>query len=112
MGVQELNARLQPLQDAHKQTIRLIHRLSKLSSTPGASPLDPEAGDARVELSTEIHQNLKEQEDDFELLRQEVEDQTNTAGWTLATRRRDSGKEKEQTDLAAQVARLGEDQKL
>ncbi|KAL8940779.1 MAG: hypothetical protein Q9211_002122 [Gyalolechia sp. 1 TL-2023] len=112
MGVQDLNARLQPLQDAHKQTIRLIHRLSKLSSTPGASSLDPEAGDARVELSTEIHQNLKEQEEDFELLRQEVEDQTNTAGWTLAAKRRDSGEEKELTDLAAQVARLAGDQKL
>ncbi|KAL8944184.1 MAG: hypothetical protein Q9216_000608 [Gyalolechia sp. 2 TL-2023] len=112
MGVQELNARLQPLQDAHNQTVRLIHRLSKFSSTLGASSLDPEVGDARLELSTEIHQNLKEQEEDLELLRQEAEDQTNTAGWTLAAGRGDRGKGKEQTDLTARVARLAEDQKL
>ncbi|KAL8700108.1 MAG: hypothetical protein Q9224_001109 [Gallowayella concinna] len=112
MSVQILSARLQPLCDAHKQTLHQIHRLSKSTAAPGSSSLDPEAGGARLELSTEIHQSLKEQQEVFELLRQEVEDQTNTARWTSSARRRDSGKEKERTDLAAQIARLGEDLKL
>lgn len=112
MSVHNLSARLGPLFDVHKQTVHLIQRLSKLPAGPGASSLDPEAGDARLDLSTEIHQSLKEQEEEFELLRQEVEDLTNTTGWASAARRRDSEIERERTDLAAQVARLGEDLKL
>ncbi|KAL8973173.1 MAG: hypothetical protein Q9183_000136 [Haloplaca sp. 2 TL-2023] len=106
MSVQRLNKRLEPLFETHKQTAQLIQRLSKLPTTSGSNSTDPEAGDARLELSTEIHQSLKEQEEDFELLRQEVEDQTNTASWTSAARRRDSEKERERIDLAARVARL------
>ncbi|KAL8643026.1 MAG: hypothetical protein Q9228_000371 [Teloschistes exilis] len=109
MSVQSLNARLQPLFDAHKQTVHLIQRLSKSPATPGSNSLDPDAINARLELSTEIHQSLKEQEEEFELLRQEIEDQTS---WTTAARRRNNEKERERTDLAAQVARLGEDLKI
>ena len=112
MSVQRLSKRLEPLFETHKQTVHLIQRLSKLPATSGSNSSDPEAGDARLELSTEIHQSLKEQEEDFEILRQEVEDQTNTASWTSAARRRDSEKERERTDLAARVARLGEHLKL
>ncbi|KAL8807759.1 MAG: hypothetical protein Q9200_004558 [Gallowayella weberi] len=112
MSVQILSARLQLLIDSHKQTLHQIHRLSKSAATPGLSSLDPEAGSARLELSIEIHQSLKEQQEVFELLRQEAEDQTNTAGWTSSARRKYSKKEKERTDLAAQIARLGEDLKL
>ena len=109
MSLQYVNARLQPLNDAHKQTVQLIHRLSKHSVTPGSSPLD---ADARLELSAEIHQNLKEQEEELELLRQEVEDQAITTGWTSAARKRNGGKEREHTEVIAQVARLTEDLKL
>ncbi|KAL8961515.1 MAG: hypothetical protein Q9193_001936 [Seirophora villosa] len=112
MNIPNLTDRLQTIHDAHKQTLHLIHRLSKLPATPGSSSLDPEAADARLELSAEIHQNLKEQEEEFELLQQEVDDQTGTASWTSSARRRDSERERERTALAAQVARLGEDQKL
>ncbi|KAL8656132.1 MAG: hypothetical protein Q9210_000458 [Variospora velana] len=112
MNIHNLTGRLQTIYDVHKQTLHLIHRLSKLPATPGSSFLDPEAGDARLELSAEIHQTLKEQEEEFELLRQEVEDQTNTASWTSSARRRNSERERERTGLAAQVARLGEDQKF
>ncbi|KAL8694445.1 MAG: hypothetical protein Q9218_000937 [Villophora microphyllina] len=112
MNVRSLNARLQPLFDAHKQTVHLIQRLSRLPATPGSISSNPKAANGRLELSTEIHQSLKEQEEEFELLRQEVEDQTSTAGWTSAARRRNSEKERERTDLAAQVARLGEDLKV
>ncbi|KAL9587099.1 MAG: hypothetical protein Q9212_000466 [Teloschistes hypoglaucus] len=109
MSVQSLNARLQPLFDAHKQTVLLIQRLSKPPATPESNSSDPDALNARLELSTEIHQSLKEQEEEFELLRQEVEDQTS---WTAAARRRNNEKERERTDLAAQVARLSEDLKI
>lgn len=112
MNLRSLSARLQPLSNAHKQTVHLIHRLSKLPATPGSSSLGSEAEDARLELSTEIHQSLKEQEEELEILRQEIEDQTNTASWNSRTRRRDSVRERERTDLAAEVTRLGEDQKL
>ncbi|KAL8905323.1 MAG: hypothetical protein Q9207_002714 [Kuettlingeria erythrocarpa] len=112
MSLQGLSARLQPLFDAHKQTLHLIYRLSKLPASPALSSLDREAGDARLELSTEIHQSLKEQEEEVELLRQEFEDQTNTASWNSRTRRKGSERETERTHLAAEVARLGEEQKL
>ncbi|KAL8796072.1 MAG: hypothetical protein Q9182_007439 [Xanthomendoza sp. 2 TL-2023] len=112
MSVQILSARLQLLIDSHKQTLHQIHRLSKSAAAPGLSSLDPEAGGARLELSIEIHQSLKEQQEVFDLLHREVEDQINTAGWTSSARRRFSRNEKERTDLAAQIARLGEDLKL
>ena len=112
MTAQALNARLTPLFDSLKQTQQLINRLSKFPAHPGASPSSSNEGDAVVELSAEIHQTLKEQEEEFELLRQEVEDQTNTSGWLSSTRRRDSAKDTQRTDLAAQITRLGEDLKL
>lgn len=106
-----LSERISSLLDAHRQTVQLITRLSKLPIQPGSSSLDPEAADARVELSSEIHQNLKDQEEELELLRQEVEDLTNASAWG-SSRRRESEKDKEYASLAAQVARLGEDLKM
>lgn len=107
MSTQDLNGRLTSLFDAHKQTVHLISRLAKLPAQPGSAPLNSDSADARSELSTEIHQSLKEQEEDFEILRQEVEDQT-TSGLATAARRRDTERERERTDLAARVTRLGE----
>lgn len=112
MNAQALTLRLQSLSDAHKQTVQLISRLSKLPAQLGSSALNPDAADARQELSGEIHQSLKEQDEDLELLRQEIEDQTNTVSWTSAARRKDSERERDRTGLAAQVARLGEDLKM
>ncbi len=106
-----LSARLTSLYDVHRRTLHLITRLAKLPIQPGSSSLDPEEADARIELSAEIHQNLKDQEEELELLRQEVEDLTNTSSWN-GSRRRDSDKDREFTSLAAQVARLGDDLKL
>ena len=112
MTTQALTTRLTPLFESLKQTQQLITRLSKLPAQPGSCPSSPDEGDARVELGAEIHQSLKEQEEDFELLRQEVEDQTNTSGWSSSARRRDSAKDGQRTDLAAQITRLGEDLKM
>jgi len=107
MTTQELNSRLTALFDAHKQTLHLINRLAKLPSQPGTGSLNPDSTDARIELGAEIHQSLKEQEEDFELLRQEIEDHTSSS-LTTAARRKDSEREKVTTDLLARVSRLGE----
>ena len=112
MNTQALNLRSQALFDAHKQTVQLINRLSKLPASSGSSSLNSDAADARQELSAEIHQSLKEQDEDLELLRQEIEDQTNTVSWTSAARRRDSERERDRSGLAQQVARLGDDLKM
>ena len=111
MSIQDLNARLVPLFEAHKQTLQLINRLAKLPAQPGSSASNPDSSDARVELGAEIHQSLKEQEDSFELLRQEVEDQTTNINWAASGRRRNSERERDRTDLATQVTRLGENLK-
>ena len=112
MSATSLNLRLDSLFDSLKQTELLITRLSK--STPQAKTASPnqEDGDARIELTADIHQSLKEQEEDFELLRQEAEDQTSTIGWVSASRPRGNEKEQDRTDVAAQINRLGEELKI
>ena len=112
MNTQTLNARLTALFDSLRQIQQLINRLSRLSAQQNPTPSNLDEGDARVELGAEIHQSLKEQEEDFELLRQEVEDHTNSSNRAATARRKDSGREKEKTNLTAQVARLGEDLKM
>lgn len=108
MNAQSLNARLTPLFDAHKQTIHLIHRLSKLQSKPATGSTNSDSTEVRVELSAEIHQSLKEQEEEFELLRQGFEDLNNNGSWG---RRRDTDRNQETIALAAQITRLEEDLK-
>lgn len=99
MNTSKFNARIISVYDAHKKTIQLIQRLSKLPAS--------DTHDARVELGTEIHQNLNEQEEDFELLRQEFEDHADWENW--AVRRRGSEIDRERTTFAAHITRLGED---
>ena len=111
MNAHASEARLTTLFESLKQIQQLITRLSKLPAQPGSSPANPDEGDARIELSAEIHQRLKEQEEEFELIRQEIEDQTTTSSWSSAGRPRNSGRERADTDLAAQITRLGEDLK-
>lgn len=111
MSVEDINARLVPLFDTHKQTLRLINRLAKFPAQPGSTVLGSESADARVELGTVIHQSLKELDEEFELLQQDAEDLTNGSSWTSGARRKDSERERERTDLAAQVTRLGENLK-
>ncbi|KZF25979.1 Sec20-domain-containing protein [Xylona heveae TC161] len=133
-ATQSLTTRLNNLSDAHKFTVQLITRLSKLPSVPGALPASPVSedgpADARVELSSEIHQSLKEQEEELELLKQEVEEINSSGSGTpvsatsagiagLAGRRRDSrartgsnAAASERARLDAHVIRLEEDLKF
>lgn len=101
-----LATRLAGLSDQNKQTVQLIYRLAKLQFQPGSTPLDGEEGDVRVELSSEIHDSLKLQEEELEFLRQEVEEFV--TGGALGSKKKDSEKEREKSRLSIQVARLGE----
>ena len=109
MTPQELSASLKSLSEAQKETSTLITRLSKLSPSPDTQ-LDE--ADDRVELSAEIHQSLKEQEEELELLKQRVEALTSTGPWASTARRRDPAKEQERLTLVTQIERLDEDLKL
>lgn len=109
MSTQSLQVRVNSFQESLKQTNQLITRLSKLSAVPVAAPSNPAAGDARIGLSTEIHQILKEQEEDFELLLQEAEDHSSKSTRSNTARRKNSGKDRETADTATQVGRLGEE---
>lgn len=106
---QTLTTRLNQLSDANKATLHLIQRLSKLDFQPGSTPLNTEEGDVRVELSSEIHESLKQLDEELELLRQEVEDAVQGTGPNA--RRRDSDRDSERSRLAVLLARLTEDLK-
>lgn len=115
MASQSLSARLQALADTYKNTLTLIQRLQRLPSTPGA--FSNTESDPRLELSSEIHQSLKEQEDELETLRQEIDDSTtsNFMGGYVgggSVRRRNSEQLRERERVAALVAKLGEDLKM
>ncbi len=113
MSSLSLSSRLQALSDTYKQTVELIQRLPKLPANTGSSSSD---ADRRVELASEIHQNLKEQEDILEIIKQEVDDgiPESSGRWTgggSVLRERDSEREQERERNAATIARLGEDLK-
>lgn len=112
MSSQSLSARLQALADTYKATITLIQQLQRLPFDVNSTEISPQA-----DLSSEIHESLKEQEDSLELLRQEADDShyaTNNSRWVgrgSVTRRRNSEMESEHERNAAAIARLGEDLK-
>jgi protein transport protein SEC20 len=113
MTAQELQTRLKSHFEALRETSVLISRLSKLSVQSGRnSPHSSEETESRVELSAGIHQSLKEQEEEYELIRQEVEDFTSGGTWGSGARRRDSEKDQDRITLVTQVERLDEDLKL
>ena len=112
MSIQDLQSRLIALSDTLRQIQQLINRLSKYPSEPGTSSSNIEKGDARIELSTEIHHSLREQEEKFELLRQEIEDQAIYSGWQPIVESNQIREKGERTELATELKRLGEDLRL
>ena len=112
MSDRSLQARLNTLSNSLRLIQQLINRLSKHSSEPGTRLSDEPEGDVRTELTTEIHQNLKEQEEKFELLLQEVEDQATPSRWQSTVQTSPNGGDGVSIELATKITRLGEDLKL
>ncbi|KAK8162756.1 hypothetical protein BKA80DRAFT_273557 [Phyllosticta citrichinensis] len=104
-----LATRLSSLSHQNKQTVQLIHRLAKLQFQPGSGPLDGDEGDVRIELSSDIHDSLRQQEEELELFKQEVEELIGSR--VIRTGTKESDKEREKSRLSIQVARLEEDLK-
>jgi hypothetical protein len=104
MSLQVLQERLTALQTTTKQIEELISRLANFKFQPGSIPLDDEDGDVSTELSNEIHQTLKEQVEDLELLEQEVQD--------LPSGRPGSDRERDKAELRSRVARASQELKL
>ncbi|KAI9728800.1 MAG: hypothetical protein M1834_007186 [Cirrosporium novae-zelandiae] len=111
--LQALQTRLQALGAVHTTTQHLIARLQKL---PHQSCQNGTADEARIELTAEIHQQLKEQEEEFELLSLEVGgDYLSTSRPSTRARSNSVGldeKQKERIKLAGIVAKLEEDLKI
>jgi protein transport protein SEC20 len=109
-----LTASLANLTDSLKTTNLLITRLARLTFPPGAEPLDDEGNSVRIELAQDIHEGLKQLEEDLELLRGDIEDaipptRTPTGGLLHSSSARPSTKGTERERLSVQVVRLGED---
>lgn len=79
MSFDALQERLTTLQETTSQVKDLIDRLAKLDFQPGSVSL-PQGGDAdddenvATELSAEINQTLREEEEELELLEEEAMD--------------------------------------
>lgn len=113
MASQSLSQRLQALTDTYRNTLTLIQRLQKLPSTPGS--FGNSEADPRLELSSEIHQSLKEQEDELDTISSDLEDTESFsfAGYASigAPRRRQSEHTNEKERLIAAATKLREDLK-
>ena len=105
----QLAHQLTALTDALKTTNTLITRLARLSFQPGSEPLDTE-NSVRIELAQDIHDSLKQLEEDLELLQQEVDDDDGGHRATASKARRETtDRGRERGRITAHVTRLGED---
>ena len=93
-----LQERLTTLQETTAQLKELIERLSSIKFQPGSVPLsasisstpgeDDLESNPAAELSAEINQTLREEEDELELLREEIADLPSRAPGTETEHRR------------------------
>jgi protein transport protein SEC20 len=74
MSFQTISERLTALQESNAQLKELIDRLATIKFQPGSIPLDNEEGNVMTELTSEIQQTLKDQDEDLELLQEDVYD--------------------------------------
>ncbi|KAF4631273.1 hypothetical protein G7Y89_g6856 [Cudoniella acicularis] len=74
MSFEAVSQRLTALLESKAQLKDLINRLATIKFQPGSIPLDNEEGNAVSELTLEIQQTLKDQDEDFEILQEEVLD--------------------------------------
>ncbi|KAH6709615.1 protein transport membrane glycoprotein-like protein Sec20 [Leptodontidium sp. MPI-SDFR-AT-0119] len=77
MSFQIISERLKALQESNTQLKELIDRLATINFQPGSVPLGGEEDreeNVMQELAAEIHQLIREEDEDFELLNEEVEE--------------------------------------
>lgn len=75
MSLEELQERLNDLQEATAQVRDLIGRITDLEFPPGSPPLRADEEDSVLaELGSEVIQTLREGEDELEALTEEVDD--------------------------------------
>ena len=74
MSFQSLSEKLATLQASNAQLKDLIDRLATIKFQPGSIPLDNEEGNVITELTAEIQQTIRDQDDDFKVLQEEVKD--------------------------------------
>lgn len=99
MSFEALHERLTALQETTSQLQELIDRLANLKFQPGSVPLgNDDENNVAAELSAEINQILREEEEDLELLQEEVTD--------LRSRRPGSEAEHNKARLKAGATRL------
>lgn len=72
MSFESLSERLAALQESNRQARELIERLATIKFEPGSIALDSDDDNVLLELSAEIAQVLKEQDEDFERLQEDV----------------------------------------
>ena len=100
-----LESRLNALHETHKSTLQLINRLASLKFTPGTLLADTTS--ERIALSSEIHEVLKREDEELEVVQLEVDE---FAGDHQIPRRQvDSELDKEYSRLVVQLTRLKED---
>ncbi|KAK4944937.1 hypothetical protein LTR28_008143, partial [Elasticomyces elasticus] len=76
--ISSLSARITAQSESLRGTTHLITRLFRLQFRHSGTPPEEDPNDVRVELSQDIHENLKSIEEDVELLKLEVEDLCST----------------------------------
>jgi protein transport protein SEC20 len=74
MSFEVVSERLRVLQESNSQLKDLIDRLATLKFQPGSIPLDEGEDNAKAELTAEIHQIIKDQEEDLTILQEDVTD--------------------------------------
>ena len=122
-------SRLNSLTSSHRQTQSLIHHLEQLSRSDNIDDEDlSDLDTVRTEIASDVQQSLKDQEEEFEVLKLDVEDLIPTPTGTNGTVSRLSGvgvgnlrtkrpgeggeRENERDRIVAQVHKLGEDLRL
>lgn len=74
MSFEAVSDQLKILKEVNAQLKNLIDRLANINFQPGSIPLDDGDENVATELTSEIHQTIKDQDEDFELLLEEVHD--------------------------------------
>lgn len=90
MSFQSVSDQLSILQESNAQLKDLIDRLGNLKFQPGSVPLDDDEENIITELAAEIQQTLRDQEEDFGALQEDVYDlQVEEPSSESADRKRD-----------------------